>query len=180
MPITFKQKPLREYRKVMDRKAPRMSKAEFTYDVLTKELYEKWKKENPKFKHFSFSQFEKEWLNIAQLIWKECSENTDGVRLPFFTGEIAVKYVTSYKQPIDNNDNVPNEIAHLNWNSNGRLAKIVWTIQYSRKFNKYCRLFCFQAYREFQQRVSKALNETPEIFKHNRFGDSNKRLSNRF
>ena len=153
------------------KKAPRLAKREFTFDIVTKELYNEWCEENPEYS-LTFKEFEEIWSKIGKNIWEITSNHTDGVRLPFYTGDIAIKYVNSYVIPTEKN-NTNGDIPQLNWNTNGKLGKIVWNITHARWFNKECKLFCFHAYREWKSRVNKALRENPEIFKSNRVGKSN-------
>jgi hypothetical protein len=173
MELKFTQAPLRRDVKPRKPKAPRVGKKEFSYNIVNKELYEKWKLDNPKYKDFTYRQFEEAWVKVAKNLWEVVCTNTDGIRLPYYTGDLEIKYVNSYTPATEKAAIDGVEVAELNWNTNGKLGKIVWSVDHARKFNKCVRLFCFRPFRLFSNRANKALEENPEIFKSNRVGGSN-------
>ena len=161
----FKQKPLRRERKFNNRKAPRMVQAPFRHVLINKELFKQWKKETGN-KEITFAQFRQIWNDLCIDIYDVCTTNPFGFRMPFYTGDLMIKYVVKYAPALDEeaSNQLGKELEHLNWNSNEKVGKIVWTIDYARKFNKDVRLIAFRPDRAFMRKASQALKETPEIF----------------
>lgn len=155
----------KRYKKKANPKAPRVGKKEFSYELVNEELYRKWLLEYPEYNHYTFIQFRDTWDKIARNIWELTATDPDGVRLPFYCGDLEIKYVKTFTPPEEQTREEGPAVPHLNFHTNGKLGKIIWSIKECRRFNRECRLFCFHAHTNFQDRIHKALKETPEIFK---------------
>lgn len=155
-----------------DRKAKRFGKGEFIVKLITYDLYKKWGILNPVYKK---KNKYKDYKKIVELIIGEISaeivNNNLGVRLPFYNGNICVKYIDIMKKKIIN-DNLSNQVEkdvpHLNWNSSDKVAKIIWSISKDQRYNKMLNYFGFEPTREIRHLTYEKLIESPEIFKTNR------------
>lgn len=149
-----------------DRKAPRFGKAEFTYHVVSKKLYSEWKKENPKYEHYTYKEFKGIWDKITQEIHNQVVTNEDGVRLPFYNGDLKLKLVITNLVMRDQHNSLElqKEVKHLNWNTNKKPAKICWTIKFAQMRNKWIKLYGSAIDRKFSKKAYYALQDHPEIF----------------
>lgn len=155
-------------------KRPDITKKRFRYNnyfmkVVTPELYDKWKKENLELSHKinSFGSFKKYWRKISDEIISEVCINPFGVLLPYYCGELSIKFSNIDLKPVNIRASGINEkiIPHLNWNSSERVGKLVWNTHKAAKFNSMIRYYGFKGVRLFNQKVNKALLENPEVFK---------------
>lgn len=139
----------------------------YTKKVISKELYKKWKETYPEYSKYSYKEFCKYWSLIANEYKNLICSNTHGIRLPFYMGDISLKYVTStdinknYKASNETNDSV----GHLNFITSGKNGKIVWSIDYARKFNCELPLVGFQSCRDLTKRAAFSFRENPELFR---------------
>lgn len=150
--------------------APRFGKSEFTNHLVTKELYAKWL-EKTSFKDIKFPKFEKIWEWITDEIQDEVVTNPNGVRLGHYTGDLYLSYVSKQEEIVDHreSDNAGKEIEHLNWNTNKKLGKVIWSVEFASRRNKRCSLYGFEAERKFaRNKAAKAFKTTPDIYKDNR------------
>jgi len=147
----------------------------YTKKIISKELYKKWKKENPENSKYSYKDFCNFWKLIADKYTDTVCENPHGVKLSPNMGEISLKYVTSN---VINKNYVSSKLAntpvkHLNFITNGKNGKIVWSVAYVRKINSELPLIGFTACRNFTVKAAKAFKETPELFKISRASIAN-------
>lgn len=148
-------------------KAPRMKKAKYIHKVISEDLYNKWLANNPEYKDTTFKEWKAIWKVIMEVMWEHIHTDTDGIRLPFYNGDICIKYVNHYRLPPERSYLTEEDVdvAALNWSTGGKLGKIVWSIDGARKYNKYLNLFGFKAASKQSSRAHKSFNENPEIFK---------------
>lgn len=136
-------------------------------------MYSKWKKLYPEYKDHSFKQF-KDYLKIVMTEYKEeVLTNPHGVRFPFYMGDMAIKYVPpilDYRKSVE----IKKPLNFLNLATNGRPGKLVWSVDYARKFNKYLPYMAFERCRNFRNEVHEALIDHPEIFRDNKRTKSNR------
>lgn len=139
----------------------------YTKKVISKELYEKWRKAFPEYSRYSFRDFKRFWNMLASEYKEATVTNSHGIRLPFYMGDISLKYIIS--SDINRNYNsskIANEpVAHLNLITSGKNGKIVWSIDYQRKFNSELPLLGFQSCRNFTEMAGNSFKETPELFR---------------
>ena len=147
----------------------------YTKKIISKELYKKWLVENPENSKYSYKDFCNFWKLLANKYTDVASENPHGVKLSPNMGEISLKYVTSN---VINKNYVSSQLAntpvrHLNFSTNGKNGKIVWSVAYVRKINTELPLLGFSACRSFTVKAGKAFKETPELFKISRASKAN-------
>lgn len=147
-------------------KLPRFGKAQYTHVLVNKKLYKKWKGQNPEYET-SWEEFQIIWDKIAQEIRYQVLNNPDGVRLPFFTGDMACKYVQIKGKPIDEKSSreLGKEVNFLNWHSDKRVARLCWSIDHARKRNKWNKIFAFKASQPFQNEANISIKDHPGEFK---------------
>jgi len=153
-----------------DPKVPRFHKYRFVHKVINNTLYEQWKMENPEFEEVSYQTFEDIWKLIAEKIRAEVTAGPDGVRLPFYSGDIYIRLVDMLKRTTDVKRSAEkgDRVAHLNWNTNRLPGKVCWSTRHSRLRNRWTRLYGFSPAVVFRKEASRALREHPEVFKLNR------------
>lgn len=171
---SFKQGRLKN--KVPNPRAPRMSTKNYSVQLVNRELYEDWKKESGY--EIPWTDFLNVWHTICREIWETVATNQYGIRLPYYLGDLLVRYVKKYRPPIDNGDSIEAQkpIECLNWHSNGKVAKVIWTIHYARRFNKSCRIMSFQPFYLMSRRVSEAVMDNPEAIRDNRVSRANQKI----
>ena len=137
--------------------------------ALNKEMYAKWRKSNPELakKVNSFESFVRYWRHISNGMIKEVCTNPFGIKLPYYCGELSIKYANKDLKPINKRASINNNfmVPHLNWNTNERLGKLVWNTSRASQFNAMIKYYGFKGTREFNVEVNKALVETPELFR---------------
>lgn len=129
-----------------DKKAPRMKKGEFSKMVITRELYNRFKKEFPQYKDMAWVEFYNNWLEIAAKVRSEGVTNPLGVKLGFFCGELKVQYVPYKFKTRDRND--PAGHPHLNLKTRGKVGKVKWERREAVKRNKILQFYAFDETRE--------------------------------
>lgn len=148
---------------------PRFRQNKFFTQVVCEDTYNLWKKDNPELaiKINSYNSFVKYWRYIADGIIKEVCNNTFGVKLPYYCGELSLKYIGADLKPtnIKKSLEIESKVEHLNWNSSEKVGKMVWNTERASRFNAMIKYYGFKGVRRFNVEVNKALNNHPEIFK---------------
>ena len=154
-----------------DRKKPRFRTNSLRTLVVTEQLYKEWKQENPELKKYinSFGSFKKYWKSVATEIQHEVSSNPLGVKLPFFCGELSVKYTEIEALDRNRTTDISNKIPLLNWHSFSKVGKLIWDIEKAAKFNTFIKFYGLKGVREFNVRIARSIEEYPEKFKSVRF-----------
>ncbi len=147
-----------------DRKAPRMRKGEFSTNVVSKELWRKFKTEFPEYKKISWEEFYQLWVDIAQTIREECVTNPLGVKLGSYTGELKLQYLPYKFEATDiiASNASGSLVNHLNLVSTGKVAKIKWERRWAVKFNKMLQFFAFQPNRDIDILAKDYMTKNPE------------------
>lgn len=158
-----------------DRKAPRFGKKEFVHHVISKEFFKNWLKENPKYSHFTYRVFLNHWDMITQEIHNEILMNPQGVRLPYYNGDMLLSYIHTNKEIINPgvSDKIGKDIKFLNWNTDKKPGKVCWIIDHARKRNKWLKLFGGHIDRKLRIKAFNAFQTHPEIFKTARITHAN-------
>ena len=99
--------------------------------LLNQKLFKRFKEKYPQFQDMSFDQFEQIIVTFNGEIWQTAIDNRDGVELPEGLGSI---FIGTCKAPrVRRNPDYKKSrelgkvVAHKNWESEGRLAKIFYT-----------------------------------------------------
>lgn len=139
----------------------------YTKKVISKELYEKWKIAYPEYSQYSFREFCSLWKMVAERYKEVVCESSHGVRLPFYMGDISLKYVTSTEvnKNYKNSDEIKDSVGHLNFITSGKNGKVVWSVDYARKFNCELPLIGFQGCRDLTSKAASSFKENPELFR---------------
>lgn len=134
---------------------------------INQDLYKKWLTKYPEYKKYTFTQFRQYWKLLANKYIDIAVTNPNGVRLPFYMGDICIKYTPQLDKNISVHKTAQQgvEVRHMNFATNGRAGKIIWSIEHARKFNKYLPIMGFEGSRGFKVKSTKQLTENPEIFK---------------
>lgn len=148
-----------------DVKAPRFRKTEFIHNVVSEDLYTRWKKENHS--SLTFKEFVGVWERIAETLRGKIVSNPYGIRLPFFNGDIGTNYVTSLKKHI--NSKASREVGYfipeLDWHTNRRPGKICYSINHARRQHRWLILFAFEPCAKLRDAASSGFKNNPEIYR---------------
>lgn len=143
--------------KLPDLNAPRFRPKRL--NLLNKETYKQFIKENPKYKDsLTYEQYKKIITTYNETIWKKTIEERDGVEFPEQLGYLFVG--TCPRKKKDNPDVVKSRlygirVQNQNWDSDNYLAKIFYTnFENKYKFKNH-ELWGFKAVREFKRSLSK-------------------------
>lgn len=151
----------------MEIKDVRYRPIKYTKKIISKELYQKWIQNFPEYSKYSYDNFRKFWYMIVDQYKEVICTNSHGVRLPLYNGDISLKYVVS--SDINRNyksSNIAKEdVGHLNLVTSGKNGKVVWSIDYARKFNCELPMIGFQACRDLTTKAATAFKNTPELFR---------------
>ena len=144
-----------------DRKAPRMRKGEFSKMVVTKELFEKFKKEFPEYNKLLWRQFYQTWLDIAKKVRHEAIYNPLGIKLGSYLGELKLQYIPYKFIAIDNgvSDKEGFKVPFLNIDRKGKVPRIKWERRWAVKFNKILQFYAFDPTRDLNKIASRYINE---------------------
>lgn len=150
-----------------DRKAPRMRKGKFSIQVITRELWTKFRKDFPEYKNKTDNELNSLWLDLADVIKEEIVTNPLGVKLGSYTGELKVQYLP-YKLESPNHAvsaELGEEVNHLGLITGGKTPKIKWERRWAVKFNKMLQFFAFDPHRDINRRLNDYLEKHPEQFR---------------
>lgn len=146
--------------------APRFGKGQYIYQVVCRKLFLCWRRESG-YREMTLRQFKNIWELIAAEVRLQVVENTHGVRLPFFNGDISTNYVDMLRRHINTKASQEQGyiIHHLDWHSNKRPGKICWSVRHAMRQNRWVRLYGFDACRELTKAASEGFKNHPEIFR---------------
>lgn len=155
-------------------KAPRFGKAAYTYQIVRRTLWEEWAKKTSN--TMTFKEFVIIWDLIAEEICLQVIANSQGVRLPFFNGDMSLKYIEMLNKPINGpaSGEVGKVITHLDWHSDRRPGKICWTVHHAAKRNRWVQLYGFKPCRKLERAASKeGFTNNPGLYQVNRTTEYN-------
>jgi hypothetical protein len=147
-------------------KPRRFNTRKYRENIVSEELWKKWKDSTSRTE--TFKEFRDIWHKIADQIIVNVVEETDGVRLPKGNGDIYIGYIPHIqKRVIDYklSKQYGKVIRHENWNSNNKVAKIIYGTSRRKYIYKLAGWWGFTACRNFKVRVVKALQTHPERYK---------------
>lgn len=147
----------------------------YTKKVISEELYKKWIEVYPEYSKYSYRQFCNFWNMLADQYKEVITTTTHGIRLPFYMGDISLKYVTSSEvnRNWKNSNEAKDMVGHLNFITSGKNGKIVWSVDYARKFNSELPLIGFKSCRNLTNRAAVSFKENPELFRIARISKGN-------
>lgn len=147
-----------------DRKAPRMKKAEFSTNIVTKELWRDFKKKYPEHNHLSWDDFYNDWKDIAQTYREETITNPLGSKLGSYSGELKLQYLPHKFIAIDpaSSAEIGEKTKFTNIVGKGKVGKIKWERRWAVKFNKMLQFFAFDPTRELNIMAKKYMDKHPE------------------
>lgn len=150
-----------------DKTAPRMKKAQFITNVVSRDLYKIFKKDN---EDVSWEEFLSMWNDIAEVIREQTVENPLGVKLPSFTGELKVQYLPYKFKAVDRDlsNELGEQVHHLNIGERGKVAKIKWERRWAVRFNKILQFYAFSEHRDIQRRAKEKIDKDPDSLRMSR------------
>lgn len=148
-----------------DLTAPRFSSKKYKQNIVSEDLYKRWKLETKS--ELTFKQFKDIWNKIADQLITSTTEERDGIRLPSL-GDIYIGYIPQMQKKIIDyklSKEYGKPILHENWDSGSKFAKIIYGATKRKYLFKLAGWWSFKACRNFKIAVVKALRETPERYK---------------
>lgn len=149
-----------------DLKAPRFSTRRYRKNIIDEKIYIAWKEKYNQI--LSFIEFKDIWEIIALDITEEILQEKDGIKLPNGLGEIYIGYVPSFTKTIidyKTSREYNKLIRHENWESRGKLGKIIYGSNGRKYPFKLSGWWGFTACRNFKIAVVHALKTYPERYK---------------
>jgi hypothetical protein len=149
-----------------DRKAPRFNQRKFRKNIVSEDLWKRWKLETGY--NVSFSDFKNIWNNIAISFIQNVLEERDGVKLGAGMGEIYIGFIPSLKSKIvdpKTSEEYKKEIKYENWDTSGKVGKIIYATRGRKYIYKTAGWWAFKASRIFKQATSKSLRTHPNRYK---------------
>lgn len=148
-------------------KAPRFNPRKYRKNVVSQELYKKWKTQTES--DLTFSQFKKIWEYIAEEYINTILEERDGAKLGNGMGDLYIGYIKNVKKDIvDYNlsKQYNKTIKHENWETGGKFGKLIYGVTGRKYIYKTHQFWKFKGCRNFTRLISKTLKEFPARFKH--------------
>lgn len=145
----------------MDRKAPRMRKAKFSQQVVSKDLYKRFKEQFPEHT-ISWTEFYNCWEEIAETIREECVYNPLGVKLGSYTGELKLQYITFKAGNYVASEELGEKVNHVNLLTKGKVARLKWERRWAVKRNKILQFFAFEPTRKLKMIAKKYTDANPD------------------
>lgn len=147
-----------------DRKAPRMKKGNFSYLVINKDSFNKFKEDYPEYSNMSYHSFYEYWLDIAEIMRDKTITNPLGLKLGAYTGELKFQYLPYKLETLDHNatEEYGAQIKNLNMNSRGKTGKIKWERRWAVKFNRMLQFYAFEPTRELVTLAKEYIKANPD------------------
>ena len=153
--------------RVVDKKAPRFGKGDFSKVIINKEnLYKKFIKNFPQFKDKSWEEILEAWLLVTDEIKNQVTTNPLGVKLKFYIGDLKLQYVPYKMKSLTYGEG--EFIRQLNLHSRDKVAVLKWERRSVVRYNKWLQYFAFDPARDLQRAASNAIYENPEKFRTSR------------
>jgi len=149
-----------------NRKAKRFNTRKYRENIISEELYKKWKEESGF--DITFLQFKNYWKLIANEYVQAVLENRDGIRFGAGLGDIYIGYIVGSKiRPVDyvTSSLLNKKIYHDNFDSRGKLAKIIYATNKRPYIYRMHNFWAFTACRNFKNKVKESLRSFPERYK---------------
>lgn len=166
-----------------DVNGPRFNTRKFRHKILSTEIWRDWKKKTGL--RLDYKEFQRIWKLIVAEIQQGVLEEPNGVALPYGLGTLYIGWVKLRNRPIDYNisKQYNKMIFFENYHSYGKIGKIIYA-PCGKYAHKNCKWWGFKPITPFKHKASKAISETPELFKssrqkiHKEYGHSSNRTSN--
>jgi len=136
-------------------KGPRFRK--YFKRVLTKNLFENFKKQHPEYTDLTFKKFHDVIENCSKKMWKVTLDERDGIELPIggsvFVGSTKIKVKNNYDIQASIKANAP--IKHRNYDTDGYVAKIYYSPYLSKVSGRDRSIWSFKGARPYKRAISK-------------------------
>lgn len=151
--------------KIPDRKAPRFRRTRFRYNLVNQDLFDQFKKENPKI-DMDWKQFKIINQTIAESIIDITETEREGVNLPEQIGRVNLGLYPSKRNQEEQEyrRKVGGYRVFHGFDTFGLQGKIVWSFNMTKYRVKNHRFFTFVGHRTFKQRASLAFRTNPELY----------------
>lgn len=152
--------------KTPDRKAPRFRIAKYRYNLITQELFNKYKKANPNVE-MEWKEFKLINQTVADSVMDICEVEREGVHLPYSMGRVFLGLFPKGKEPIEvaaYRRRVGGYKVFHGFDTYGLQGKIVWNLKTTRYKPDNLNFYIFIPHRNFKTRASKIFIKNPELY----------------
>lgn len=150
--------------KIVDRKAPRYRRSKYRYNLINKDLWNKFKEETKT--NISWNEYKKinEYINLE--IKAEAIRSREGVLLPEQMGNLWLGLFKLKERPINENlaRNTGVHSTYFSFETSGLQGKILWDFDRVRYKVKNYPYWGFIAHRDFKTEASHSFKEVPELY----------------
>ena len=149
-----------------NRRATRFSNRKYRVNIVSQELYTKWKSQTNY--SITFIQFKQYWKFIAREYVNAILEESDGAKLDASIGDIYIGFVPPpKKKAIDykTSNEIGKTTYYENWNTNGKLGKIIYGTNGRKYIHRLHAWWAFKPCRNFKNNVKDSLRANPERYK---------------
>lgn len=149
---------------IPNKKAPRMRKGKFSTQVVTRDLFKRFKVAFPQYEAMTWAEFFSSWEDIAQTIRVEAATNPLGVKLHAYIGELKTQYLP-YRFPVMD---IPASFAEgyrihrLTVATNGKTPRVKWERRWAVTKNVMLQFYAFEPCRELLSLASDYVDKHPE------------------
>lgn len=137
------------------------------YNVLSIEFFEKFKKNNPKYKNIDNKMLRTIIKTFNQQVYQTVIDNRDGIQLPESIGWLFIGTCeASKKENVDfaKSNKYGVRVTNKNWNSDGKLAKIFFSNYAPKHKMRNKEYWKFVACRDFKRTVAKTYPENWQMY----------------
>lgn len=151
--------------KEQDLNAPRFRLAKYRYNLITKELYDKFRWDHPMTK-ISWAEFRKINETINDTYFREILTNREGAILPGQMGRIWLGLFKPKIKPRAKYINRETGIRPIffSFETGGLLGKIIWDFKLTRYKVKNHEFYGFAAHRDLKRMTSECFKNNPEFY----------------
>lgn len=149
-----------------DLNAPRFNTRKYRHNIISKDLYNRWKDKTGY--NITFSQFKKYWNLIGEKYSQKIISERDGVKVGTGLGDIYIGLIKNpKKEPIDKKLSVEygKKIKYENWETRGQLGKIIYGTRGRKYIYRLHGYWMFSACRNLKRSASAALRTNSSKYK---------------
>jgi len=150
--------------KIVDKKAPRFRRAKYRYNLLNRDLHEKFVEETGLDVDWKFFKKVNEYINLE--IRDVALSSRSGVILPKQMGNVWLGLFKMKERPLNEPyiRNTGNHATYFSFETSGMQGKICWDFDKVKYRVKNYPFWGFIAHRDFKTKASKNFLENPELY----------------
>lgn len=149
----------------IDRKEPRFRLSKYRYIVLNRDLFDRFKKENPNLK-MDYIVFKDIIGAISERYVDLAIQERDGIYLPAGMGKIQLCMFKVGERQENSylSKQIGKRITHFDLHSDSMVGKIIWCMDGVKYKTDNTRYYAFFGHRTFKNKASHAFRTVPEFY----------------